>query len=60
MDQTARVLAGVKPLVDVKIPFRLFTAKNVGSLNLKLKDPTPWYTKANVLAGYKRIWGVKK
>jgi len=60
MDQTARVLSGVKPLRDVKIPFRFFTSKNVGGLNLKLKDPTPWYTKANVLAGYKRIWGVTK
>jgi ribose transport system substrate-binding protein len=60
MDQTARVLSGEKPLSDVKIPFRFFTAKNVGSLNLKLKDPTPWYTKANVLADYKRIWEVNK
>jgi ribose transport system substrate-binding protein len=59
LDQTARVLAGVKPLTDVRIPFRFFTASNVGSLNLKLKDPTSWYTRANILTSYKRIWGVK-
>ncbi len=57
MDQTARVLAGVKPVTDEKIPFRLFTAGNVGKLNLKLSQTDPWYTSSNVLADYERIWG---
>ncbi|HEY0227826.1 MAG TPA: sugar ABC transporter substrate-binding protein, partial [Mycobacterium sp.] len=60
MDQTARVLAGVKPVTDEKIPFRLFTTGNVGKLNLKLSQTDPWYTSSNVLADYERIWGLKK
>jgi ribose transport system substrate-binding protein len=60
MDQTARVLAGVKPLANVGIPFRFFTASNLGGLNLNLKDATPWFTRSNVLADYERIWELKK
>jgi hypothetical protein len=60
MDQTARVLAGVKPVVNEKIPFRFFTAQNVGGLNLNFSLTNPWYTSSNVLADYERIWELKK
>jgi ribose transport system substrate-binding protein len=58
VDQTARVLSGQKPLPDVGIPYRLFTAKNVGNLDLK-GDPTNWYGKVDFRGDYKRIWGVR-
>jgi ribose transport system substrate-binding protein len=57
VDQTARVLAGQKPLQDVGIRYRLFTARNVGKLNTKA-DPTTWYGPLNFRAMYKKIWGV--
>lgn len=57
MDQTARVLAGVEPLEDVGIPYRLFTENNVDEFDLK-GDPTKWYGDLDFLAEYKRIWGV--
>jgi ribose transport system substrate-binding protein len=57
MDQTARVLVGVKPLLDVGIKYRLFTKQNVGGLNLK-GDPTAWYGDVEFRAAYKKIWRV--
>jgi ribose transport system substrate-binding protein len=60
MDQTARVLAGVKPVADENIPFRLITSQNVGQLNLKLSLTDPWFTNSDVLADYERIWELKK
>jgi ribose transport system substrate-binding protein len=56
IDQTARVLAGQKPLQNVGIPYRFFTATNVGGLDLK-GDPTKWYGYPNFRADYKKIWG---
>jgi ABC-type sugar transport system substrate-binding protein len=55
VDQTARVLAGKKPLQDVGIQSRLFTAKNVGKINTKT-DPTTWYGPLDFRAKYKKIW----
>jgi ribose transport system substrate-binding protein len=57
VDQTARVLAGQKPLQDVGIRYRLFTARNVGTINTK-GDPTNWYGPLDFRAAYKKIWGV--
>jgi ribose transport system substrate-binding protein len=57
VDQTARVLTGVKPLQDVGIQYRLFTKHNVGGLDLN-SDPTKWYGKVDFRSGYKKIWGV--
>ena len=58
MDQTARVLAGEKPLEDVGIQYRLFTENNVQDLDLE-GDPTEWYGNVDFLADYRRIWGVE-
>jgi ribose transport system substrate-binding protein len=58
VDQTARVLAGKKPLQDVGIQYRLFTAKNVGKINTN-SDPTTWYGQLTFRADYKKIWGVR-
>jgi ribose transport system substrate-binding protein len=58
MDQTARVLAGVEPLEDVGIQYRLFTENNVQDLDLE-GDPTEWYGNVDFLADYRRIWGVE-
>jgi ribose transport system substrate-binding protein len=57
VDQTARVLAGEKPLQDVGIRYRLFTAKNSANINTKT-DPTNWYGPLDFRAAYKKIWGV--
>ncbi len=59
IDQTARVLAGVKPLQNVGIRYRLFDSSNVKGLNLKTNDPTPWYGNVDFLAAYKTLWGVQ-
>jgi ribose transport system substrate-binding protein len=58
MDQTARVFAGVKPLDDVGIQYRLFTENNVQDLDLK-GDPTAWYGDVDFLGDYETIWGIK-
>ncbi len=57
VDQTARVLAGKKPLQDVGVRYRLFTANNSANINTK-SDPTNWYGPLDFRSAYKKIWGV--
>jgi ribose transport system substrate-binding protein len=57
-DQGLRVAAGYKPLPDIGIKDRLFTAANIGSINLNAQEST-WYGKTDYIAAYKKLWGVK-
>jgi ribose transport system substrate-binding protein len=56
-DQGLRVAAGEKPLPDIGILDRLFTAANIGSINLNAQEST-WYGKVDYVAAYKKLWGV--
>jgi ribose transport system substrate-binding protein len=56
-DQALRVAAGVKPLPDIGIEDRLFTAANIGSINLNAQEST-WYGEGDYQAAYKKLWGV--
>ena len=57
-DQALRVAAGVKPLPDIGIEDRLFTASNINSINLGAEEST-WYGEGDYVAAYKKLWGVK-
>jgi ribose transport system substrate-binding protein len=56
-DQTLRVLTSTSPVLDTKIPERLFTRANIGSIDLKA-DQSTWYN-ADFKTGYKTLWNVK-
>lgn len=58
VDQTARVLVGEPTLEDVGLQYRLFTANNVGDLDLN-GNPTEWYGDVDFEADYRAIWGVE-
>jgi ribose transport system substrate-binding protein len=57
-DQALRVAAGVKPLPDIGVKDRLFTADNINSINLGAEEST-WYGEGDYVAAYKKLWGVK-
>jgi ribose transport system substrate-binding protein len=57
-DQALRVAAGVKPLADIGVKDRLFTAHNINSINLKAQESS-WYGSTDYVAAYKKLWGVK-
>ena len=56
-DQGLRVAAGEKPLADIGVLDRLFTAANIASINLNAQEST-WYGKVDYVAAYKKLWGV--
>jgi ribose transport system substrate-binding protein len=56
-DQTLRVLSGVPPVSDVKLPIRLFTRNNIDSINLKAQQQT-WYGNVDFGTAYKKLWKV--
>jgi ribose transport system substrate-binding protein len=54
MDQVFRVLSGVPPVADEKVPTRAFTSANVADAN-----PTaPNYGTADFQGGYLKLWGL--
>jgi ribose transport system substrate-binding protein len=55
-DQALRVAAGVKPLPDIGIKDRLFTARNINSIDLSAQEST-WYGNTDYKAAYKKLWG---
>jgi ribose transport system substrate-binding protein len=57
MDQIARILTGNEPVEDPKIPNRLFTAANVGELDLEAGE-TSWYGDVDLDAEYGALWGL--
>jgi ribose transport system substrate-binding protein len=57
-DQALRIMAGQKPLLDIKTPNRLFTYANIKSINMKAQEST-WYGKVPFQSHYKKLWGAK-
>ncbi|MBN9113417.1 MAG: sugar ABC transporter substrate-binding protein [Pseudonocardia sp.] len=55
-DQFIRVVTGSKPLDDTKVGLRMFTAQNIGSIDLSAPEST-WYG-VDYESGYKKLWGV--
>jgi ribose transport system substrate-binding protein len=55
-DQALRVLSGVTPLVDEKVPLRLFDQANINSVNTAAPQAS-WF-KVDFADGYKKLWGV--
>lgn len=56
-DQAFRVLAGVAPSLNEAPPIRVFTATNIGSINVHASQTT-WYGNANYEAAFKSLWGL--
>jgi len=57
MDQIVRLLTGSDPVEDTMIPNRIFTANNIGELDLEA-DETVWYGEVDLAAEYGALWGV--
>src|SRR5262249_55617021 len=57
-DQSFRLLAGQKPLLDEKIPLRTFDRDNIGQIDLSQPESTWYGTKTNYEAEYSKLWGV--
>jgi ribose transport system substrate-binding protein len=54
-DEALRVLSGVRPLNDLGIPNRLFTAQNIDSIDLTKPEWT-WYGPLDFQAKYRSLW----
>ena len=52
-----RILAGVTPVKDEKIPLRTFDRTNIGTVDLNASDAT-WYGPTDYKAEYKKLWGI--
>ena len=55
-DQVLRILSGSGPIADIKVPLRLFTADNIGDLDLAAGEQT-WYGNLDFASEYKKLWG---
>ncbi|MGH9065413.1 MAG: sugar ABC transporter substrate-binding protein [Acidimicrobiales bacterium] len=56
-DETFRVLTGTPVVVNEKVPLRLFTAANLGTINLSGKEST-WYGPVDFACNYHKLWGL--
>jgi ABC-type sugar transport system substrate-binding protein len=56
-DEVLRVITGGKVVANEKVPLRLFTGANIGSINVK-KDESTWYGKINPICNYHKLWGI--
>ena len=56
-DQVLRVLTGAKVVKSENVPLRIFTAANIGSINLKADEST-WYGSVNPICNYHKLWGI--
>lgn len=56
-DQTLRLLSGEEPVKDVKLPLRVFTRNNIGSIDLKAPQQT-WYGNVDFKSAYQKLWGL--
>jgi ribose transport system substrate-binding protein len=55
-DQFIRIVGGNPPLEDEKVGLRMFTAQNIGRIDLSAPEST-WYG-VDYESGYKKLWGV--
>jgi ribose transport system substrate-binding protein len=56
-DQGLRVLSGVQPVQDIKLPLRTFDNNNIDSIDLNSPQQT-WYGNVDFASAYKKLWGV--
>ena len=56
-DNGLRILAGVTPVKDEKIPLRTFDRTNIGTVDLNASDAT-WYGPTDYKVEYKKLWGI--
>jgi ribose transport system substrate-binding protein len=56
-DNALRILAGVTPVKDEKIPLRTFDRTNIGTVDLNASDAT-WYGPTDYKVEYKKLWGI--
>lgn len=56
-DEVLRVLAGQPPVANEKVPLRLFTRDNIGSID-PTKDESTWYGSVNPICVYHKLWGL--
>lgn len=57
MDQHMRMLAGLKPLKDERIPLRIFSSSNVNATGKPPRDSTGFGSA--YIAGYQKLWKLK-
>lgn len=58
-DQILRVLSGTSPVADLNIPLRLFTAENIGNIDLSAGEES-WYGSVDFSSEYQKLWGEPK
>ncbi len=56
-DSALRELSGVDAIKDPKVPMRLFTKDNIGSIDLSAQEST-WYGSSDYKSEYKTLWGL--
>ncbi len=59
-DQSLRLLAGVGPVENEFVPARVFTADNIGKLNLtpEAERTGEWFGNTSYQDNYKALWGI--
>jgi ribose transport system substrate-binding protein len=56
-DQALRILSGVQPVHDIKLPLRMFDTTNISSIDLSSPQQS-WYGNVDFPSEYKKLWGV--
>jgi ribose transport system substrate-binding protein len=56
-DQALRAAAGNPPVSDEKVPLRLFTRDNIGTIDVS-KDEKTWYGTVDPVCEYHKLWGL--
>ena len=56
-DQALRLLSGVAPVEDIKLPIRLFTTETVKSLDLSALS-SAWWGTVDYRSQYLKMWGL--
>lgn len=57
VDQALRVLTETEPSSNSNIELRLFTANNIGEIDVS-KDESTWYEPPNVTPKFQELWGI--
>ncbi len=57
VDQAARVLLGLEPVADEMLPHRIFSADNIGDVDLDAAE-SEWYGGTDFRAAYRALWGL--
>jgi ribose transport system substrate-binding protein len=58
-DQVMRVMGGIPPVADMKVPLRLFTRENIDGIDLDAGEGN-WYGTVEFPVEYRKLWGAPK